>query len=69
LYVIKRTVIDFNVEKKVVPKYKKLFPVIKEKINFPWEEQSLRRVLQKIGFKRRKYQSKRIVLAEKPSIV
>jgi hypothetical protein len=42
--VIKRTVVDFYVEKKVVPTCKKLLPVIREEINFSWEEQSLRRV-------------------------
>jgi hypothetical protein len=48
LCVIKRTVTDFYVEKKVVPACKKLLPVIREK-KIPWEEQYLRRVLQKIG--------------------
>jgi hypothetical protein len=36
LCVVKRTVIDFYVENKVVPPCKKLLPVTREKINFSW---------------------------------
>jgi hypothetical protein len=44
LCVTKRTVTDFYDEKKVVPTCKKCVRVIREKIIFSWEEQSLRKV-------------------------
>jgi transposase len=53
---VKSTVKDLYVEKKTVPTCKKLLPAIREKVNVPWEEQSLRRLLHKIGFRWRKCQ-------------
>jgi hypothetical protein len=69
LCVVNITVTDFYVEKKVVPACNKLLPITREKINFPWNEQSLRRYTTKIGFRWRKCQSKRIISVERPSIV
>ena len=47
---------DFYVEKKTVPTCKKFLPVMREKVNVPWGEQSLRRLVHKIGFRWQKCQ-------------
>ncbi|XP_031829397.1 uncharacterized protein LOC116425591 [Nomia melanderi] len=67
--VIRDTVYDFYVNKKIVPTGPKILEAIKEKIEFPWSVHSLYRVLRRIGFKWRNSNSIRKVLIEKPSIV
>lgn len=47
---------DFYVEKKIVPACRNLLPVMREKINDPWGEQSLRRLVHKIRFRWQKCQ-------------
>jgi hypothetical protein len=54
LCAVKCTVTDFCVENKVVPTCKKLLPVIREKNHCSFRgEQSLRRIPDKIGFRRK----------------
>lgn len=57
--VIRNIVQDFYVHQSVVPTVKKLLPIVKTKIRFPWREKTLARILKSMGFKWRKCQSKR----------
>ena len=66
---IKDTVEDFYVRQKVVPTCKKLLPVLREKINFQWQESSLRRILKEMGFRWKHCQSGRKILIERENIV
>lgn len=67
--VIRQVIKQFYVTQKVVPSAKKLLPVVKERIHFPWGRNSLINIMKSIGFRWRKCQSKRKVLIEKPDIV
>jgi hypothetical protein len=50
------TVKDFYVEKQSVPTSKKLLPVMREKVNVPWGEQTLR-LVHKTGFRCQKFKN------------
>jgi transposase len=67
--VIRNIIQDFYVQAKRVPTIRKLLPVIKEKIHFPWGLKSLGRVVKRMGFKWRKCQSKCKFLIERADIV
>jgi hypothetical protein len=51
-----------------VPTIPKL-PIIKKNIHFHWGRKSLERIVKNLGFKWRKYQSKRKILIERADIV
>jgi len=67
--VVRNVVQEFYKSQNVVPTVKKLLPIVKERIHFPWGGKSLTRVLKSVGFKWKKCRSKRKVLIEKPEIV
>ena len=67
--VIRRAVRDFYITEKEVPTVSKLLPVIKEKINFAWGRETLRKILHEIGFTWEKTQNKRKILMERSDIV
>ncbi|KAF8772058.1 hypothetical protein HNY73_019404 [Argiope bruennichi] len=52
-----------------VPSLPTLLPDVKEKINFPWKVETLRRVRQKIGFKWKRSVDKRKIVMESSDIV
>lgn len=66
---IKDTVQDFYARQKVVPTCQKLLPVLREKINFQWQESTLRRILKDMGFRWKHCQSGRKILIERENIV
>lgn len=49
--VIRDTISEFYLVRKLVPTCPKLLPALKEKINFPWGVHSLRRILKNMGYK------------------
>jgi hypothetical protein len=59
--VLKRMAMHFYTNLKLVPLCKILLPIIKEKNNFPWDKQSLRIEMHKVGFKWKKCQGRRTV--------
>jgi hypothetical protein len=61
--VIRQTVQEFYLTQNKVPSCRKLPPVIKHKIDFPWGVHSLRNILHTLGF------SKRKILIERPDVV
>ncbi|XP_055928589.1 uncharacterized protein LOC129959724 [Argiope bruennichi] len=67
--VIRQTVQDFYVQQKKVPSLKKLLPVLREKLNFHWNKESLRKVLHSMNFRWKKCANKRKFLIERPDIV
>lgn len=67
--VIKMVIHNFYVVEKKVPTCKKLLANIRDKIQFPWGEQSLRRLLKRIGYQWKKCNNRRKVLIERPDIV
>ena len=67
--VIRRIIHSFYANEKQVPTIRKLLPVVKDKIGFPWGETSLLRVIKHMGFKWKKCQNKRKVLIENPRIL
>lgn len=67
--VIRDIINDFYLVQKKVPTVPKLLVAIKEKINFPWSAQTLRRLLHSMGFKWKKCQKYRKILIERPDIV
>ncbi|VEN64117.1 unnamed protein product [Callosobruchus maculatus] len=67
--VVRRTIEEFYIEKKIVPTCAKLLVAIREKIDFPYSAKSLNRLLKKHGFRWKKCGNKRKILIEKHSIV
>lgn len=67
--VIRNTINDFYIRLKIVPSTKKLLPVLREKIDFKWGAESLRKVLLEMGFRWRKTRSQRSVLIERQEII
>lgn len=67
--VIRQTIEDFYLVQKVVPSVSKLLPVLKNKIDFHWSKETLRRVLHEMGFTWKKCASKRLFLIERRDIV
>jgi hypothetical protein len=67
--VIRWTVQEFYITQNKVPSCRKLLPVIKHKIGFPWGVHSLRNILHKLGCRWKKFISKRKILIERPDIV
>ncbi|XP_063237876.1 uncharacterized protein LOC134539624 [Bacillus rossius redtenbacheri] len=67
--VIRDTIHEFYIVKKVVPTVNKLLPILKEKIGWIWSKSSLCRLLKEMGFVWRKTQDKRVVLLERADIV
>ncbi|KAJ4444763.1 hypothetical protein ANN_06560 [Periplaneta americana] len=65
----RRTIHDFYVNDKRVPTIRKLLPVIKDKINFPWSHTTLLKVVKELGFKWKKSQNRRKIPIERPHIV
>ena len=68
LCVIRQTISEFYVNKRM-PSVSALLPVIKTKINFPWKEETLRRIMHKIGFRWKRCQDKRKITIERQDIV
>lgn len=68
LCVIRQTVNEFYANNKI-PSLTTLLPVIKEKIDFPWKKETLRKLLHKIGFRWKRSPDKRTVAMERPDIV
>ncbi|XP_055951567.1 uncharacterized protein LOC129987633 [Argiope bruennichi] len=66
--VIKQTGSEFYARNEV-PSLRTFLPAVKEKINFPWKVETLRRVQQKIGFKWKRSVDKRKIVMERPDIV
>ncbi|KAF8770802.1 hypothetical protein HNY73_018291 [Argiope bruennichi] len=66
--VLRQTVSEFYTRNEV-PSLRTLLPAVKKKINFPWEVETLRRVLQKIGFKKKRSIDKRKIVMDRPDIV
>lgn len=69
LHVIRNTIHDFYIVQKQVPTCPKLLAAVKEKIDFPWGVDSLRKILKTMGFRWKKSQNKRKVLMERPDIL
>lgn len=67
--VIHRTIEEFYITKKIVPTCIKLLAAIREKIEFPWEVTSLRKLLKDMGYKWLKCHNKRRILVERPAVV
>lgn len=67
--VIRRCIEDFYVNQKIVPSIKKLLPVLKEKINFTWSKETLRKILHEMGFRWKKSRAKRLILVERHDII
>ncbi|GLG95894.1 Uncharacterized protein GBIM_02761 [Gryllus bimaculatus] len=67
--VIRNAIFDFYDREKQVPTVSTMLPIIKEKINFPWGEKPLWRLMKKMGFRWKKCNSKRKVLIERADIV
>lgn len=67
--VIRDVISNFYIVQKRVPSCIKLLAAIRERIDFPWGRQTLRRLLHKMGFRWKKCASFRKVLIERPDIV
>ena len=67
--VIRDTINEFYLEKKIVPTAAKILHTIKEKIQFPWTKHTLYRLLNNMGFKYKKSNSNRKLIIERPNIV
>lgn len=67
--VIRDTIQEFYVVRKIVPTISKLIIVLREKIDWKWSKTSLKRLLKDMGFVWKKCQSKRLVLIERADIV
>jgi transposase len=67
--VIRNTVRDFYLIEKKVPTCSKLLTAIKEKIDFPWCAETLRKILKQMGFEWKKCINKRKILMEGPHIL
>lgn len=67
--VIRRTVQEFYIREKKVPTVPKLLAILKEKINFPREKETLRKILHEIGFRWKKCRNKRKIIMERNDII
>ncbi|XP_035218015.1 uncharacterized protein LOC118191329 [Stegodyphus dumicola] len=67
--VIRQTIQDFYIKEKKVPSVRKLLPVLRQKIDFPWQKDSLCKVLRSMNFRWKKCVNKRKILIERPHIV
>jgi len=67
--VIRRIIEKFYTEYKVIPTLGKMLAKIKEEMEFPYERDSLRRLLKHNGFYWRRCQNRRKILMEKPNIL
>lgn len=67
--VIRRIVSDYYVQFKKSPSLRTLLITVKEKLDFPWEKETLRRILHEIGFRWKKCSNRRKILIERPDIV
>lgn len=67
--VIRDVVEDFYLRQHKVPTCKMLLPVLQEKINFKWQDTTLRRILKEMGYQWKKFGPKKQVLLEKENIV
>ena len=68
LCVLRNIVNDFHAAKRM-PSLKTLLPVVKEKINFPWKEETLRKFLHQIGFRWKLCRDKRRTMIERADII
>jgi transposase len=67
--VIRRTIHEFYAVHKIVPTIRKLIPVLREKINFTHQRETLRKILHEIGFRFKKSQNKRKQIMERSDII
>lgn len=67
--VIRETISDFYLVQKKVPSVPKLLLAIRERIDFPLQQTTLRSLLHEMGFQWKRCQSRRKILIEKPNIV
>lgn len=67
--VVRDVVNDFYLVRKQVPTVPKLLVAIKEKNDFPWKEETLRRLLHQMGFQWKRCNNLRSILIERLDIV
>ncbi|XP_055941674.1 uncharacterized protein LOC129971722 [Argiope bruennichi] len=67
--IIRQTIQDFYIKERKVPSLRKLLPVLKEKIGFSWQKDTLCIVLHSMNFRWKKCVNNRKVLMERPGIV
>ncbi|XP_042901192.2 uncharacterized protein [Parasteatoda tepidariorum] len=67
--VIRQTIQEFYIRGKKVPSLRKLIPVLRERINFEFEKDSLRKVLYSLNFRWKRCTPQRKLLIERPNIV
>lgn len=69
--VVHRCIEDFYLTKKVIPTCSNLLTAVREKIDFPWQATTLRKVLKSMGYQwlKCKGHRRRPILAEKPEIM
>lgn len=67
--VVRDVINDFYLVRKQVPTVPKLLVAIRDKIDFPWKEETLRRLLHQMGFKWKRCNKLRKILIERPDIV
>ena len=64
-----RTIQDFYIREKRVSTISKILPVLKEKMNFAYQNETSQKILREIGFTFKKAQNKRKILMERPDII
>lgn len=67
--VIRRTIREFHIHKKVLPTIANLLPALQESIDFKGSSTTLRRIIKKIGFSWTKTKDNLAILREKKDIV
>lgn len=67
--VIRDLIQEFYQQRQIVPTAPKLLTAIRQKIHFPWGEDTLRNLLHTMGFKWKRCGSKRKLLIERPDII
>jgi hypothetical protein len=63
--VIQLTIHEFYMQEKMSPTISKLFPKLRDRINFNGSNTSLRNILKELGFLWKKMRKKRVVVTEK----